>query len=117
MKEKSYNRDFKPYRFKDVEEYQDEYGLWYTMVGMKQVWNDIPMVGRTSSERNGYQTQKPLKLMDRIINLYSNEGDLVADFFLGSGSFVVSARELNRQYIGCDINSKAVEITNKRLNM
>jgi site-specific DNA-methyltransferase (adenine-specific) len=117
MKEKSYNRDFKPYRFKDVEEYQDEYGLWYTMVGMKQVWNDIPMVGRTSSERNGYQTQKPLKLMDRIINLYSNEGDLVADFFLGSGGFVVSAKELNRQYIGCDINSKAVEITNKRLNM
>lgn len=116
MKEKSYNRDFKPYRFKGVPEFQDEYGLWYTMVGMKQVWTDIPMVGRTSSERVDYATQKPLKLMDRIIQLYSNEDDIVADFFMGSGSFIVSAKELNRQYIGCDISKKSIEITEKRLN-
>ena len=116
MKEKSYNRDFKPYRFKGVEEFQDEYGLWFTMVGMKQVWNDIPMVGRTSSERNGYSTQKPLKLMSRIIELYSNEGDVVLDCFMGSGGFLVSAKDLNRNYIGCDINPSAIEITNKRLN-
>ena len=116
MKEKSYNRDFKPYRFKGVSEFQDEYGLWYTMVGMKQVWTDIPMVGRTSSERVDYATQKPLKLMDRIIQLYSNEYDIVADFFMGSGSFIVSAKELNRQYIGCDISKKSIEITEKRLN-
>ncbi len=115
MKQKSYNRDFKPYRFKDVEEYQDEYGLWYTMVNMKCIWDDIPMVGRTSSERNGYQTQKPLKLMDRIIQLYSNENDLVADFFMGSGSFLVSAKNLNRRYIGCDIGEKAYKITKERL--
>ena len=115
MKEKSYNRDFKPYRFKGVEEFQDEYGLWFTMVGMKQVWNDIPMVGRTSSERNGYSTQKPLKLMSRIIELYSNEGDVVLDCFMGSGGFLVSAKDLNRNYIGCDISQKAFEITKKRL--
>ena len=114
MKQKSYNRDFKPYRFKGVEEYKDEYGLWYTMVNMKCIWEDIPMVGRTSGERVDYATQKPKKLMERIIKLYSNEGDTVADFFMGSGSFIVSAKELNRQFIGCDINPKAIEITEKR---
>ena len=114
-KEISYNRGFKPYRFKGVEEFQDEEGKWYTMVGMKQVWSDIPMVGRTSSERNGYQTQKPMKLLERIIELYSNENDIIADFFCGSGTSMVVAKELGRRYIGCDINPKAVEITNKRL--
>ena len=114
MKQKSYNRDFKPYRFKGVEEYKDEYGLWYTMVNMKCIWEDIPMVGRTSGERVDYATQKPKKLMERIIKLYSNEGDTVADFFMGSGSFIVSAKELNRQFIGCDINPKAIEITEKK---
>ena len=116
MKQKSYNRDFKPYRFKGIEEFQDEYGLWYTMVNMKCIWNDIPMVGRTSSERVDYATQKPIKLLDRIIQLYTNEGDLVADFFMGSGTTIVSAKNLNRQFIGCDINPKSIEITEKRLN-
>lgn len=115
MKQKSYNRDFKPYRFKGVEEYKDEYGLWYTMVNMKCIWEDIPMVGRTSGERVDYATQKPIKLLDRIIQLYTNEGDTVADFFMGSGTAIVSAKNLNRQFIGCDINPKAIEITEKRL--
>lgn len=115
MKQKSYNRDFKPYRFKGVEEYKDEYGLWYTMVNMKCIWEDIPMVGRTSGERVDYATQKPIKLLDRIIQLYTNEGDTVADFFMGSGTTIVSAKNLNRQFIGCDINPKAIEITKKRL--
>ena len=74
------------------------------------------MVGRTSSERVDYATQKPIKLLDRIIQLYTNEGDLVADFFMGSGTTIVSAKNLNRNYIGCDINSKSIEITEKRLN-
>ena len=115
MKQKSYNRDFKPYRFKGVEEYKDEYGLWYTMVNMKCIWEDIPMVGRTSGERVDYATQKPIKLLDRIIQLYTNEGDTVADFFMGSGTTIVSAKNLNSQFIGCDINPKTIEITKKRL--
>lgn len=116
MQEKSYNRDFKPYRFKNIEEYQDDNGLWYTMVNMKCIWTDIHMVGRTSSERLNYATQKPIKLLNRIIQLYTNEGDTVADFFMGSGTTIVSAKNLNRNYIGCDINPKAIEITEKRLN-
>ena len=65
-KEKSYNRGLKPYRFKGVEEFQDETG-WYTMVNMKDVWN-IDMVGRTSAERTGYATQKPEALLSSLRN-------------------------------------------------
>ena len=48
--------------------------------------------------------------------MLSSEGDVVADFFCGSGTSMVVAKELNRKYIGCDINPRAVEITNERLN-
>lgn len=61
------------------------------------------------------QTQKTLKLMKRLIKASSKPGDYVADFFMGSGSFLVKANELNRNFIGCDINPKAVDITKKRL--
>ena len=57
-----------------------------------------------------------LDILERIIKTSSNEGDVVADFFCGSGTSMVVAKELGRQYIGCDINPRAVEITNKRLN-
>ena len=66
QKEKSYNRGLKPYHFKGVKEYKDEVG-WYTLVNMKDVWQ-IDMVGRTSSERTGYATQKPEALLERIMN-------------------------------------------------
>ena len=83
-KEKSYNRDLKPYRFKGVEEFKDDFG-WYTLVNMKDVW-PIDMVGRTSQERTGYATQKPEALIERILKAGSKEGDLVADFFAGSST-------------------------------
>lgn len=113
-KEKSYNRDFKPYRFKGVTEYQDEIG-WYTMVNMKDIW-PIDMVGRTSKERNGYATQKPLELMRRIITSSTEEGDLCGDFFCGSGSFLEAANELNRRWIGCDSEALAVSVTRRRMD-
>ena len=100
LKEKSYNRGLKPYRFKGVEEFQDETG-WYTMVNMKDVWN-IDMVGRTSSERTGYATQKPEKLLERILESCTDEGDLVADFFSGSGTTGAVAARLGRRWIMCD---------------
>jgi DNA modification methylase len=62
-----------------------------------------------------YITQKPLKLMNRIIRASSNEGDVCADFFAGSGSFGVAAKKLNRNIILCDINPKAIELSKKRL--
>ena len=114
QKEKSYNRGFKPYRFKGVEEFQDDVG-WYTMVNMKDVWS-IDMVGRTSAERTGYATQKPEKLMERIIECSTQEGDLVADFFCGSGSLGVTASKLGRRFVMSDAGNLAIEVCRKRLD-
>lgn len=111
--EKSYNRDYKAYRFKGVKEYQDEKG-WYTLVNMKDVWN-IDMVGRTSAERTGYATQKPLELARRIIEASTEEGDLVGDFFCGSGSVLEAAYTLGRSFAGCDSEELAVSMSRKRL--
>ena len=66
-------------------------------------------------ERVGYDTQKPKSLIERIIISSSDEGDLVGDFYLGSGTTAVVCKELNRNFIGCDINPKAIEITKSRL--
>lgn len=79
------------------------------------IWDDINRLSGNSSENVGYFSQKPKALLERIIQTFSNEGDIVADFFCGSGTTLVVAKELNRRYIGCDINPNAVEITNKRL--
>lgn len=79
-------------------------------------WFNIPVLPSAHSENTGYDTQKPKALLERIIKASSNKGDVLCDFFMGSGTSIVVAKELERQYIGCDINPKAVEITNKRLN-
>lgn len=113
LKEKSYNRDLKPYRFKGVEEFEDETG-WYTMVNMKDVWS-IDMVGRTSHERTGYATQKPEKLLERIIEACSDEGDICADFFAGSGTLGAVAERMGRRWIMCDEGDVAVANQIKRL--
>ena len=112
-KEKSYNRGFKPYRFKGIEEFEDEIG-WYTLVNMKDVW-EIDMVGRSSSERVNYPTQKPEKLIKRIIESSSKKGDIVFDCFMGSGTTQAVAMKLGRKFIGSDINLGSIDITTKRL--
>jgi DNA modification methylase len=68
-----------------------------------------------SKEKVGYDTQKPEALLKRIIKTSSNEGDLVADFFMGSGTTCVAANKLDRNYLGCDINHKAIDITKNRI--
>ncbi len=113
LKEKSYNRGYKPYHFKGVEEFQDELG-WYTMVNMKDVWH-IDMVGRTSSERTGYATQKPEALLARILECSTREGDLCADFFCGSGTLAAAAQKMNRRWICCDQGKLAVSTTYRRI--
>lgn len=111
-KEKSYNRGLKPYRFKGVEEFCDDVG-WYTMVNMKDVWS-IDMVGRTSKERTGYATQKPEALLTRIIEAASCEGDLVADFFCGSGTLAAVASKTGRRWLCCDSSPVALASCVKR---
>lgn len=113
QKEKSYNRDLKPYRFKGVKEYKDEIG-WYTMVQRKDVWQ-IDMVGRTSSERTGYVTQKPEALIERILDCCTREGDLCADFFGGSGTLAAAAERMHRRWISCDVGMLATVNTYCRL--
>ena len=107
------NRGLKPYRFKGVEEYEDETG-WYTLVNEKDVWS-IDMVGRTSAERNGYATQKPMALMERIIAASTEPGDLTGDFCCGSGGFLEAAARGGRRAVGCDQSSLALALTEKRL--
>ncbi|EPS3423028.1 DNA methyltransferase [Vibrio fluvialis] len=80
------------------------------------LWSDISTLKGSNSEIENYPTQKPLALIDRIINLASNEGDLVFDFFMGSGSTLVSAENNKRRYIGADINKGAIVTTIKRLS-
>jgi len=85
------------------------------------VWNSInPIKKGNFTKRNNeyvdYPTQKPKALIERIIKASSNEGDLVADFYMGSGTTAVVCKELNRNFIGCDINPKAIEITKARLD-
>lgn len=113
QKEKSYNRGYKPYRFRGVKEYKDELG-WYTMVNKKDVWQ-IDMVGRTSAERTGYATQKPEQLLRQILESCTEENDLCADFFCGSGTLPAAAKQLSRRWIACDSGRLAVEETEKRM--
>lgn len=113
QKEKSYNRGLKPYRFKGVKEYCDEVG-WYTLVNMKDVWQ-VDMVGRTSSERTGYATQKPEAVIERILASAVPEGGLCADFFCGSGTLGASCEKLGLRYILCDNGGPAVMTAHKRL--
>ena len=78
-------------------------------------WIDIYPINPASKERD-YDTKKPKALIERIIKASSNEGDLVADFYLGSGTTAEVALELGRKFIGCGINPKAIELTKARLN-
>jgi len=79
------------------------------------VW-EIKILGQNDkSERVDYSNQKPKALLERIVKASSNENDLVADFYMGSGTTAVVCKELNRNFIGCDISKRAVKLTRKRL--
>lgn len=77
-------------------------------------WADIADLGKVHSEAVGYATQKPIKLLERIIKASSNEGDLVCDFFGGSGTTAAVAERLGRRWITCDIGKPASLVMRKR---
>ena len=79
------------------------------------IWTDIDRIGNTSSEKLGYQTQKPVALLERILSASSNENDVVLDPFCGCGTTVHAAQKLNRQWIGIDITHLAVALIERRL--
>lgn len=78
-------------------------------------WTDIERVGNTSRERLGYPTQKPLALLERIIQVSSNEGDTVLDPFCGCGTTVAAAQGLGRRWVGIDITHLAITLMRTRL--
>jgi len=78
-------------------------------------WWYFPVVARLHSERTGYPTQKPRALLDRIVLASSNPGDLVADFFCGSGTTPTVATRLGRRFIASDVTWRAVQTTRNRL--
>lgn len=92
-------------------------GGFYKATGKasKDWWIDIPDISRASYQRQNYPTQKPLKIPGRLIKAFTNEGDLVADFFCGSGTTLAAAFELGRKYLGCDISKEAIFISRERL--
>jgi len=79
------------------------------------VWTDIPPINSQAAERLGYPTQKPLALMERIINASSDPNDIVLDAFCGCGTTLVAAQNLGRQWIGIDISPTACRVMAKRL--
>lgn len=78
------------------------------------VW-DIPIINPLALERVGYPTQKPLLLLNRIIEGLSNQGELVGDFCCGSGTTLVSAQKLQRRWVGCDVSPAALACAAARL--
>jgi len=79
---------------------------------VSDIWVDK---GVAPIQKEGYPTQKPESLLERIIKLASNEGDLIADFFCGSGTTLVATEKLNRSWIGADINKVAIQTTRNRI--
>jgi DNA modification methylase len=86
-------------------------------VPLQDIWADInPLIGGEGErERLGYPTQKPVALLERILNASSNEGDVVLDPFCGCGTTVHAAQKLNREWIGIDVTHLAISLIQKRL--
>ena len=96
-----------------AEFFEDEYGI-YNWVIARDVW-DIPYINSQAHERLAFATQKPEALLKRIILASSNPGDIVADFFCGSGTTLAVAEKLGRRWIGSDLSKFAIQVTRKRL--
>jgi len=78
-------------------------------------WFEIPFLNQAAKERLGYPTQKPESLLERLMKVSSNEGDIVADFFCGCGTAVAVAQRLNRNWLGVDISHLAVRLMYNRV--
>jgi site-specific DNA-methyltransferase (adenine-specific) len=91
--------------------------IYYPDTGMipNDWWGDIPSLNAVAMERLGYPTQKPEKLLERIIEASSNEGDIVFDAFCGCGTTVSVAQKLKRKWIGIDITYQAISLIERRL--
>src|SRR5438128_10742667 len=84
-------------------------------VPIGNVWDDIQPIQTQAAERLGYPTQKPLALLERIIQVSSNPGDVVLDPFCGCGTTIAAAQKLGRRWIGVDITHLSIALQKYRL--
>lgn len=118
------------YSKENMAKFEEEDRLYYTSSGLprlkyyldempgislQDLWTDIKVASSHAKERVGYPTQKPEALLERIIKASSNEGDVIADFFAGSGTTAAVAEKLNRKWICSDLGKFAIHTTRKRL--
>ena len=82
---------------------------------LTNVWYDISPIVPWSKERVNHPTQKPLELMKRIVTIWSNEGDTILDFTMGSGTTGVACMELNRNFVGIEIDTDYFNIAKERI--
>ena len=102
-----FSKNGKPRRKNFLEDYEG--------TEIDNIWNDISPVGQVQSEIIGYPTQKPEKLLQRIIECASKEGDTILDPFIGGGTTVVAADKLQRKWIAIDQSVQAIKVTELRL--
>lgn len=117
-----YTKDEKNYTFNNikikVDSKRPEYTTGYLKDGiaLSDVWSDIPALPHNSKEKVNHPTQKPIKLMERCIEMITNEGDTVLDFCMGSGTTGVACKNLNRSFIGIELDKTYFGIAEKRIN-
>ena len=78
-------------------------------------WWEFPILNKAAHERTGYATQKPESLIERIVKASSNKGELIADFFCGSGTTLATAEKLGRKWVGADLGRFSIHTTRKRM--
>ncbi len=116
----TFNVEYRPYNEQTAERMKHIHkGIMVDLdrgTPMTDWWTDIKVpTGPMNQEKNGYPTQKPEKLLERVIKACSNPGDIVFDCFMGSGTTQAVAMKLGRRFIGADINLGAIQTTTKRL--
>ncbi|MDK2818301.1 MAG: HNH endonuclease [Spirochaetota bacterium] len=128
-----YSRDtpLGDYSLESIQRFEDTGRIYFTKNGKKQlirfldeskgiaigsIWNDIKPINQMSHERVGYPTQKPLALLERIIEASCPKGGIVLDPFCGCATTCVAAEKLGREWVGIDISKKAYELVNIRLH-
>lgn len=91
-------------------------GILKDGISLSDVWGDIPALPHNSKEKYNHPTQKPYKLIERLVLMLSNEGDIILDNFAGTGTLGDVCETLNRKYILIENNEKYVSIINNRLS-
>lgn len=102
-----------------VESDRKEYttGILKDGINLSDVWNDIPAIPHNSKERiKEHPSQKPINLIKRILEIGTNENDIVLDNFAGTGTLGDACLDMNRQFIMIDNNEEYIDIINKKIN-